>query len=467
MICPPPPPTISDASAAIKCGKLLPTVLLEQVFGRIKALDPSLNAYHKVFWKEARQEAIEADKEITSGNYRGPLHGIPVAVKDVFYLKGHPTTSNSRSMLDWHANEDATVVKKLKDAGAILTGQLNTFEFTFGGRPTFDAAFPPALNPWNTEYVTGGSSSGSGAAVAAGLCLGALGSDAGGSIRTPASFCGIAGLKPTYGLVSSYGDMPLTHSFDCVGPMAWNSQDCAIILQEIAGYDKKDPVSAELPPQNYNACLSEGATNLKIGLIRHFYTDDWDAPKPIVGAVDNIAAILQSLGAHVEEISVSHLMDWHAVGRVLLPAEAYAIHEDRLKNHWEDYGSLARGRMMLGATIRAADYIQAQRRRSELMEEMDNIFSTYDLIITTATLDETPLLTDKNPYPNLETPMIQVPFNLTLHPAISIRAGFSENKMPIGVQIIGRHWEEAKLLGTAHAVEKSLNLLSIRPTDRF
>lgn len=465
MICPPPPPTIAEAAVAIREGTLSPVALTEQILGRIEALEPHINAYHTVLVDEARDAAAKAETEITAGNWRGPLHGIPVAIKDVFYMKGHKTTSNSRVMLDWEADEDATVISRLRDAGAIIMGQLNTYEFTFGGRPTFDAPFPPARNPWDIDRMTGGSSSGSGAAVAAGLCLGAIGSDAGGSIRTPAALCGIAGLKPTIGRVGAYGDMPLTYSFDCVGPMAWTSQDCALMLQAIAGHDDRDPMSLDCPVDDYSSTLDDGVKGLKVGMIRHFYSDDWDTPDEIVRAIDGVGETLSGLGATVEDVHLSPLLDWHAVGRVLIPAEAYAIHEDRLRDQWDDYGPLARSRMMLGGLIRAVDYIQAQRRRTELTAEMDALFERFDILVTTATLTETAPIADTNPFPGLETPMIQVPFNLTLHPAIAVRAGFGSDGMPIGAQIAGRHWDEATVLRTAHKFEQASGLLAQRPED--
>ena len=463
MSHPEPPPTIARAASEIKNGGLSPVNLTNNILERISALDNKFNAYHRVFFDEARDAAIQAEIEIQNGKYLGPLHGIPIAVKDVFYMREHPTTSNSRVMINWQAGEDATVIKRLKQSGAIIVGQLNTFEFTFGGRPTFDAAFPPALNPWNIERVTGGSSSGSGAAVAAGLCLGALGSDAGGSIRTPAAFCGIAGLKPTMGRISTFGDMPLTYSFDCVGPMAWNAEDCSIMLQALAGYDEKDPTSSKAPIPNYYKNLKSGVKGLKVGLIEHFYNNDWKAPNDIINAMEEVSQAFETLGATVTKVSVSPLMDWHAVGRVLLPAEAYAIHEDQLRKHWKDYGSLARGRMMLGSTIRAADYIQAQRRRSELMAEIQNLFKNYDILLTTSMLTHADSLSDNNPFPSLETPMIQIPFNLSLNPAISIRSGFSGDGMPIGAQIIGRHWDEETVLRSAYAIEKELKFHEYRP----
>lgn len=467
MTCPPPPPTIAEAAAAIRDRSLDPVELTEQILQRIEALEPHIHAYHLVMRDEARAAASAAEAEIAGGHWRGPLHGIPIAIKDVFYMKGHKTTSNSRVMLDWEADDDATVISRLRDAGAVIMGQLNTYEFTFGGRPTFDAPFPPARNPWDLERMTGGSSSGSGAAVAAGLCLGAIGSDAGGSIRTPAAMCGIAGLKPTIGRIGAYGDMPLTYSFDCVGPMAWTAEDCALMLQAIAGHDPRDPMSVDTPVDDYSAALGDSISGLRVGMIRHFYSDDWDTPDEITRAIDGVGETLAALGANVEEVTLSPLLDWHAVGRILIPAEAYAIHEDRLRDQWDEYGPLARSRMMLGGLIRAVDYIQAQRRRTELMAEMDALFETFDILVTTATLSATAPINDTNPFPGLETPMIQVPFNLTLHPAIAVRAGFGEDGMPIGAQIAGRHWDEATVLRTAHAFEQKAGILNQRPPDDF
>ena len=456
-------PTIAEAARQIKAGILSPVTLVEACLARIEKYDPTLNAFHTVFTEEARQAAKEAEKEIESGNYRGPLHGIPIGLKDVFYLKGYKTTSNSRVMQDFEADEDAAVITKLRDAGAIFMGQLNTYEFTFGGRPTFDALYPPARNPWDISRSTGGSSSGSGSAVAAGFCLGALGSDAGGSIRTPSAFCGIAGMKATFGRVSAFGDLPLSFSFDCVGPMTWTSEDSALMLQALAGYDERDPGSVETPVPDYVSPLNEGVRGLKVGMLRHFYVSDYDAPDEIVRAIDGVGDTLRELGATVGEVNVSPLIDWHAVGRVILPAEAYAIHEENLQNRWEEFGPLARNRMMLGSLVRAVDYIQAQRRRTELLAEIEGALSEYDVIITTAMLTPQPPLDDKAPFPFLDVPMIAVPFNLTLHPVQTVRAGFFDDGMPIGAQIVGRNWQEATVLRVAHSFEKQARLLKRFP----
>lgn len=463
---PGPPPTVARAAAMLRSGETTSAALTETCLARIAALDGRLHAFHVVAADEARAAARLADEERGRGVDRGPLHGIPLALKDVFYWKGRKTTSNSRAMRGFEAADDAAAVARLKEAGAVLLGQLNTYEFTFGGRPTFDAPFPPALNPWNPARITGGSSSGSGAAVAAGLCLGALGTDAGGSIRLPAAFTGVAGLKPTYGRVSAYGDMPLTFSFDCVGPMAWTSEDCALMLQVLAGHDPRDPASARVPVPDYAAGLGRGAAGLRVGMIRHFYTSDFAAPAAVAAAVDNVGAVLARLGAEVETVELPPLLDWHAVGRVLIPAEAFAIHEERLQTRWEEYGRLARNRLMLGGLLRAVDYVQAQRRRAELADALEAAFERCDVVVTAGMLTPAPPLDDAEPFPFLDAPTIGVPFNLTASPCHVVRAGFFEDGMPIGAQIAGRHWQEATVLRAAHAFETAAGLLDRRPPFR-
>lgn len=459
---PGPPPTVARAAAALRSGATTSAALTETCLARIAALDGRLHAFHVVAADEARAAARRADEERARGADRGPLHGIPLALKDVFYWKGRKTTSNSRAMRDFEAEDDATVVTRLKEAGAVLLGQLNTYEFTFGGRPS-PALFPPALNPWNPARITGGSSSGSGAAVAAGLCLGALGTDAGGSIRLPAAFNGVAGLKPTYGRVSAYGDMPLTFSFDCVGPMAWTSEDCALMLQPLAGHDPRDPASARVPVPDYAAGLDRGVAGLRVGMIRHFYTRDFAAPAAIAEAVDDVGAVLARLGAEVETVELPPLLDWHAVGRVLIPAEAFAIHEERLQTRWEEYGRLARNRLMLGGLFRAVDYVQAQRRRAELLAALEAVFERCDVVVTAGMLTPAPPIDGAEPFPFLDVPTIGVPFNLTASPCHVVRAGFFADGMPIGAQIAGRHWEEATVLRAAHAFETASGLLDRRP----
>ena len=456
-------PSIAAAARGYRDGTLSPVDVTALCLQRIERYDGVLHCYHAVFAEEAMAAARAAEERLARGEDPGPLCGIPVALKDVFYWKGRKTTSNSRAMLDFEADEDAGVLTRLKQGGAVLLGQLNTYEFTFGGRPSTEPPFPPALNPWDTARITGGSSSGSGAAVAAGLCLGALGTDAGGSIRLPAAFCGIAGLKPTIGRVSAYGDMPLTYSFDCVGPMAWTSEDAAIMLQALAGHDPRDPMSADVAVPDYLAGLEDGVTGLRIGLIRHFYADDFASPPEIVRAIDGVAETLAGRGAEIEEVAVSPLIDWHAVGRVLVPAEAFAIHEERLQTSWDEYGRLARNRLMLGSLFRAVDYIQAQRRRTELLAELEAVLARCDAVVTTGMLTPAPPLDDTEPFPFIDVPTIGIPFNLTAHPCHVVRAGFFADGTPIGAQIAGRHWDEATVLRTAHAFERAAGLNDRRP----
>ncbi|MDE0382807.1 MAG: amidase [Defluviicoccus sp.] len=456
-------PTIAAAARGYRDGTLSPVDVTALCLERIERYDGALHCYHAVFAEEAMAAARAAEQALGRGEDLGPLHGIPVALKDVFYWKGRKTTSNSRVMLHFEADEDAGAIDRLKQGGAVLLGQLNTYEFTFGGRPSTEPPFPPALNPWDTGRITGGSSSGSGAAVAAGLCLGALGTDAGGSIRLPAAFCGIAGLKPTIGRVSAFGDMPLTYSFDCVGPMAWTSEDAAIMLQALAGYDARDPMSADVAVPDYLAGLEDGVAGLRVGLIRHFYTDDFASPPEIVRAIDGVAETLAGLGAEIEEVSVSPLIDWHAVGRVLVPAEAFAIHEERLQTSWEEYGRLARNRLMLGSLFRAVDYIQAQRRRTELLAELEAVLAGCDVVVTTGMMTPAPPLDDTEPFPFIDVPTIGIPFNLTAHPCHVVRAGFFADGTPIGAQIAARHWDEATVLRTAHAFERAACLNDRRP----
>ena len=235
------------------------------------------------------------------------------------------------------------------------------------------------------------------------------------------------------------------------------------MLQVLAGYDERDAGSVDIPVADYVGPLDKGIQGLKIGFIRHFFTTDFAAPPVITQAIDTMSTTLEDMGAIVDEVQVSPLIDWHAVGRIILPAEAYAIHEENLQNRWEDFGPLARNRMMLGSLIRAVDYIQAQRRRTELLGEIETTLRNHDILITTAMLTPQPPLDDKAPFPFLDVPMIAVPFNLTLHPVQTVRAGFFEDGMPIGAQIIGRHWDEATVLRVAHAFEKKAGLLKQHP----
>ncbi|PPR11994.1 MAG: Glutamyl-tRNA(Gln) amidotransferase subunit A [Alphaproteobacteria bacterium MarineAlpha11_Bin1] len=458
------PPTIAEAAVDMAEGNLTAVDLTKLCLDRIESFDGVINAYHKVLRDEALDSAAASDARRLAGNLRGRLDGIPISVKAVIEVEKQACTANSRVLRDNIADNDSAVIGRLRAAGAVILGIVDTYEFAFGGRPTLDALFQPACNPWDSTRSTGGSSSGCGAAIAAGLCLGAVGSDAGGSIRTPAALCGIAGIKPTIGRVPTSGVVPLTFSLDTVGPMAQTVEDCAYMLQEMAGFEALDQLSANVSVPDYVMALEGRLDGLTIGICRSFYRDDFNTPSDIAAAYDAIQPVLESLGALVIETQLPSLLDFHAVGRLMLPSEAYAIHEENLQNRWEDFGPLARNRMMLGAFVTSADYLQAQRRRRELAAAVDDVFQECDALVAPAMLTPAPPMDSNEPFPFLAAPMINVPFNLTDHPAVSVRCGFQDSGMPVGAQIITRRWNEAGALLVADAYERASEWLGERAT---
>src|SRR5580704_4403385 len=308
--------TIAEAGALIGKRELSPVELTESRLARIERLDGKLHSFIRVLREPALTAARAAEAEIMAGTRRGPLHGIPIGLKDIYETKGAPTTGHSKILIDHVPQQDATSVRRLTDAGAIVVGKLATHEFALGG-PSFDLPWPPARNPWDTSRFTGGSSSGTGAAVAAGLVLGGTGSDTGGSIRGPAAFCGLAGLKPSYGRISRAGILPLAFSLDHAGPMAWTAEDCAIMLQAMAGHDPADPASADHAIPDYRAALQRDANGLRVGLVRHFYERDNEANAATRDAIADAARTLEGLGCSVREATLSPLADWVACGVVI------------------------------------------------------------------------------------------------------------------------------------------------------
>src|ERR1700726_4685683 len=358
--------TITEAARLIEQRELSPVELVDNRLARIEKLDGQLHSFIRVLADQARADARAAESEINAGKYRGPLHGIPIGLKDIYETAGIATTGHSKVMQDHVPKADAFSVKRLRDAGAIVMGKLATHEFALGG-PSFDLPWPPARNPWDTTRFTGGSSSGTGASVAAGLVLGGTGSDTGGSIRGPAAFCGLAGIKPTYGLISRMGILPLAFSLDHAGPLAWTAEDNAIMLQAMAGHDSADPASADHPIPDYRAALDGPVKGLRIGLVRHFYEEDNEANAATRAAIAAAAQILEGLGCTVREVTLSPLADWAACGMAIMQSEAYAIHEANLRARFTDYGEIFRDRMALAGLVTGADYVQALRRRRELI----------------------------------------------------------------------------------------------------
>jgi aspartyl-tRNA(Asn)/glutamyl-tRNA(Gln) amidotransferase subunit A len=455
--------TIAKAARLIETKELSPVELTESRLQRIDKLDGRLNSFIRVTADQARISAKACEAEVMAGRYRGPLHGIPLGLKDIYETAGIPTTGHSKVMQDHVPAVDAFTVTRLKDAGCVVMGKLATHEFAFGG-PSFDLPWPPARNPWDTSRFTGGSSSGTGASVAAGLVLGGTGSDTGGSIRGPAAFCGLAGIKPTYGLCSRAGILPLAFSLDHAGPMAWTAEDCAIMLQAMVGHDLADPASTKVAIPDYRKALTGDVKGLKIGLIRHFYTTDNVADAATRGAIDAAAKQYEAMGASVREITLSPLAEWASCGVLIMMSEAYAIHEANLRTRFTDFGEIFRDRMALAGLWSAADYVQAVRRRRELVAELDRAMAGLDLVMTASAQSEAPKIDEVPKFAIMERPSLTMPFNVTGSPAMSVCCGYSPAGLPLSFQIVGKRFDDATVLRAADAYERATPWRSKRPT---
>jgi aspartyl-tRNA(Asn)/glutamyl-tRNA(Gln) amidotransferase subunit A len=454
-------PTIAAAARLIASRELSPVELTRACLTRIEALDGRINSFLLTRPEAALDEAAAAEAAIVRGDYRGPLHGIPVAHKDIVETAGIRTTAHSKLLRDFVPQRNATVVRRLADAGTILLGKTATHEFAMGG-PSFDLPWPPARNPWNTDHFTGGSSSGTGAAVAAGFILGGSGSDTGGSIRLPAAYCGVTGLKPTYGRVSRYGVLPLAYSLDHVGPLAWTAEDCAILLQAMAGHDPADPASADEAVPDYRAALRPDLRGLRIGVVRHFFESDYRIDGEAESAIDAALATMQGLGAELREIRLSPLQDYGACGWLILIGESWAVHEKVMRERFLDYGRMMRNRVVLGAFLGAGDYVQALRLRRALGEEMATAMRDVDVLVTGITPGEAPRI-DENPgYESFQRPLM-MPFNVTGQPSMAVRCGLSANGLPLSLQIAGKPFGEATVLRVGHAYEQATGWHRWRP----
>jgi aspartyl-tRNA(Asn)/glutamyl-tRNA(Gln) amidotransferase subunit A len=340
---------LAEAAELIRAKKLSPVEYATALLARIERHDSKYNAFIALTPERALKAARAAEAEITAGRWRGSFHGMPYALKDIIDVEGLPTTAHSEILIGNIARRHAVVTERLEAAGGVLLGKLSTHEFAIGG-PSFDLPWPPARNPWNRDHFCGGSSSGSGAGLAAGFFSAALGTDTGGSIRNPASMCGATGMKPTYGRVSRRGVAPLAFSLDHVGPMTRTVRDNALMLQVIAGHDPSDPGSADESVPDYGALLGQDVRGLRIGVIRHFYTKDVVGNPEQIEALDDAVKLLAEAGTEISEITLPALQDFSACGQIILAAEAYAVHEQWLKERPEDYGARARERLLAGAT---------------------------------------------------------------------------------------------------------------------
>jgi aspartyl-tRNA(Asn)/glutamyl-tRNA(Gln) amidotransferase subunit A len=454
--------TIAEAARLIAAKKLSPVELAKAHLDRIRRLDPDLNAFLLVTEDRALADAKAAEARQMSGALRGKLDGIPIAHKDIYNTAGIRTTAHSKLLEHNVPTRDAHTVKKWADAGTVMLGKLATHEFAFGG-PSFDLPWPPARNPWNRDHFTAGSSSGTGAAVAAGLILGGTGSDTGGSIRGPAALCGIAGIKPTYGLSSRAGILPLAFSLDHAGPMAWTAEDCALLLQGMAGPDPEDPASVDRPIPDFTAELGKGVKGLRIGVVRHFFEQDHRASDATRAGIDAAMDFFRKEGAEVRDITLSSAADYHAVGYLIMVTEAFTLHGPWMRERFMDYGELFRDRVSLAATVSGPDMIQATRRRHMLCREMAAAIENLDIIVSASQPGEAPRIDSVPKWANMEKPSFTMPFNVTGFPAISICTGFGEGGLPVAMQLAGKPFTEPTLFRAAHAYETAMKWRARRP----
>ena len=442
-----------QAAEQIKSRHLSPVELVDSVLQRIEDVDPTIHAFAAVTAEHARQAAKRAEQEIASGHYRGPLHGLTVGVKDLVETAGVATTSSSKSRQDHIPAQDAAIVRRLQDAGAIMVGKTHTHEFAFG------VITPTTRNPWNTEHIPGGSSGGSGAALAAGMCHIAIGTDTGGSIRIPSSVNGVFGLKPTYGRVSRTGIASLSWSLDHVGPMARTVADAAAMLQAVAGYDRTDPATVDVPVEEYSACLDRGVQGLTIGVPTNYFFDNIDPE--VESAVRAAIEQLAGLGATIREVAIPHPNAYMPAEYAIFCSEASAYHQQRLRERGDLIGDDVRLLLEAGELIYATDYIKALRARTLLQEGWRDLYGQGLDLVVAPTLPNVAanvgqvLFEVGEPEPVINSYVrASAPGNLTGLPAASVPCGFSDGGLPIGMQLIGKPFAESTVLQAAAAYER-------------
>jgi aspartyl-tRNA(Asn)/glutamyl-tRNA(Gln) amidotransferase subunit A len=438
---------LHEAAKLVKTRQISPVELAQAHLARIAQLDPRLNCFITITPEIALQQAREAESEIGRGNYRGALHGIPLALKDLFETQGIRTTAGSTFFAEYIPETDAAVVQKLRQAGAVMLGKLNMHEIALGVTNE-NPHYGDCCNPWDLKRMTGGSSGGNAAALAAGLCMGAMGSDTGGSIRIPASLCGVVGLKPTYGRVSLRGVIPLSWNLDHAGPMARCVQDVAMLLQSMAGYDPQDAWSVDMPVWDYLSLPEQGIKGWRIGLAANdYFTDPEIVNSEVNEAVQLAAHVFEKLGAIVEEVSFPNAWEAAMVNGLMTPSDGAAFHHQRLAENPQGFGADVLKRLQAGAAYSSTEYILARRMQTILRCQFSEFFNEFDLLLTPTTPITAPERGAADPVdrPRLLT-RFTAPFNLTGLPALSVPCGWSSEKLPIGLQVVGRTWEEAKVL---------------------
>ena len=459
--------SIREAANLIAAREASPLELTDACIARAEALDDDLHAYLTPTFEAAREEARIATQEIAAGRGLGPLHGIPFAIKDLYETAGVRTTGGSKLRQEYVPIEDAEAVARLRQAGVVMLGKLNLHEWAMGGT-NVNYFFPTPKNPWDQTKITGGSSGGSGLALAAGYCYGSLGSDTRGSIRMPASLCGVTGLKPTYGRVSLRGIIPLVWSLDHAGPMARDAGDCALILNAIAGFDERDPTSADVPVPDHAAYLDPASATpkplqgVRIGVPRNFFFDEAIVQPEVIAAVRATLPVLESLGAEMVEIDFPD-PDYHQDNQAFT-AETGAYHEERLRDRPEELSELPRQRVAAALEVKGADYARARWRQEEFKLKLRLLMRDIDLILTPTSPVLALDITEVEPAgPGRILARHTAPFNTLGVPTMSLPCGFSASGLPIGLQLSGRWWEEGLVLRAAHAYQQATDWHRRRP----
>ena len=451
--------SIKEAAGLISAHKIKPSELVEAHIERINATDDKLNSFVTILSESALQSSFIAEKEIMNGNYRGPIHGIPIGLKDLYDTAGTITTVGSKIYRERLPQEDATVVSRLKEAGAIVVGKLQMHEFALGAT-SINPHDGPARNPWDTERITGGSSGGSASSVAAGQCMASLGTDTGGSIRIPSALCGIVGLKPTFGRVSRKGVFPLSWTMDTVGPMTRTVEDAALMLNAMVSFDPSDPGSSPHETEDFTSKLGLGIKGITIGVPQEYF---YETTSPEVKeALNSAEKVFESLGAKVIPISIPVLEHSLAISGTIMLTEAASVHENNLKNRPFDIGDDVRLRLTQGSLYSAVDYLKAQRGRHEFNNQIDKAMETVDILLAPTVGIGAPKIDDKTvvlngvEYPALALmPRLTRPHNICGLPTISIPCGFTSSGLPIGMQLAGRAFEDSVVIQTANAYENA------------
>jgi aspartyl-tRNA(Asn)/glutamyl-tRNA(Gln) amidotransferase subunit A len=454
--------TLAQAARMIAAKEISPVELTETYLTRIAKLDHLLDSFVTVTAERARQDASAAEAEIMSSGVRSKLHGIPYCLKDIYDTAGIRTTAHSKLLADNVPTRDSAAGEKLTAAGAVLLGKNATWEFAHGG-PSWDILFPPARNPWNTNHTPAGSSSGSGAAVAAGFAPATMGSDTGGSIRGPAAANGIAGLKPTYGLVSRRGVIPNCFSHDHAGPLAWTCEDLALLMDVVAGHDPEDPASANVKKPNFATALTGEAKGLVIGVPWQWLEDELPLSAPTRANFDAALDVFKDMGAEIRDVSLPRIKAFEDSKKTIAMVELFSIHAQDLRTRPELFGASLRYRIIAGGLIRGEDYVLAMRARTDLARAMQIALADIDVLML-PTAEPAGKLEPTHPSSLFTKSSFTTPFNVGGNPALSVCSGFTEDGLPFSLQIVGKLFDDANVLRIGDAYEKATPWRERRPT---